>query len=956
MPEDTGSILVKVVADISDLKKGLKEVVQEIQNLKGAADKNTSLLGNMGQEIAAIGSGLMGITSSMLNMFGATMSVYGAYVLLRNVTEHWYNLIKSGVEQVDEYRRAIYSTSGLMTAISKIGPGTPDLQTAYGQWKEYFDWLYRTSLETSRKVSASGKEIFQAGMELAMRGLVPKTSDQVFVTGQLVDFIKSVTKGLSEQQQLYQEIRSMFEGQMRLGAQALQKFVQIDPKFREKFAEARQAAMAMGDATPIWELLKKTMEGTRYASADLATTWTSLYNTGKTVFQMLMMEAFGPAYDSIVKMGWSLIDIIYQNGQLTESGKLLASSLSNAWNMVREKVQEYITYAINNAPVLAERVGDIANALGLVAKATITAAGAFVSLANAISELQKYQGVLILIATLLGFAAGGAVGALVGAAGSAAAIMLASGKAKTDEEIKAQEEFVGGYKEPEGAKQSYLERTAEAGMTLHGADTGEAATDAKEAKLKNLNDRTEQLVKYRTEENKQLLRSGQILKDSTNKYEERAKKQAEYEIQKEKGISNAPAVPKVNISQPDDKKKAGAQKKPDVKEQTADIALARADREYKIAQAEADFKKLKSADALRFAQLKEQLEEGKISWKKYYDDIRDMDLNEARMSIEILKQKKDAAIAAQDAIIAAIDEKKAKGNIDEATANIQKMVELAKRKTIEVKAQSEIDSEIAKKEKQVYDTNRKQAHEEEKYGLEKLKIQKSTSWGPLAQEQAAVDLMREQYAEKAKGHPEDAAFWKEQGDLKEMEIRYKTEIDGFVNAIKGGIDDLINGLMEGKADLSAIMNKMFTSIFKSSLEQGMKELTQKLTDAFRSMFKDLGPGIASAAMGAIALVGMLVTKKSSSSFSASGVQSKVTSHEAVRGVIAGDTSLPIAQISTSLQEALVSTNSILSQIERNTRNINSLHLDLTVDIPGLKDAVAGAMDKYFQQMAQTMMK
>jgi hypothetical protein len=71
----------------------------------------------------------------------------------------------------------------------------------------------------------------------------------------------------------------------------------------------------------------------------------------------------------------------------------------------------------------------------------------------------------------------------------------------------------------------------------------------------------------------------------------------------------------------------------------------------------------------------------------------------------------------------------------------------------------------------------------------------------------------------------------------------------------------------------------------------------------------------------------------------------------VRGVIAGDTSIPIAEIGVSLQDALVSTNGILMDIERNTRG-GAGGSNVQVSLEGVEDAVRGAMDRYFADRLQ----
>jgi hypothetical protein len=130
-------------------------------------------------------------------------------------------------------------------------------------------------------------------------------------------------------------------------------------------------------------------------------------------------------------------------------------------------------------------------------------------------------------------------------------------------------------------------------------------------------------------------------------------------------------------------------------------------------------------------------------------------------------------------------------------------------------------------------------------------------------------------------------------------------------------------------------------------------LTQLLQDGFKELFGAAGGALGSAIMGVIGLVGMMLTSGGSkSSWSPSGVQSGVTAHEAVRGVIAGDTSIPIAEIGVSLQDALVSTNGILMDIERNTRGGGAGGSNVQVSLEGVEDAVRGAMERYFADRLQ----
>jgi hypothetical protein len=175
----------------------------------------------------------------------------------------------------------------------------------------------------------------------------------------------------------------------------------------------------------------------------------------------------------------------------------------------------------------------------------------------------------------------------------------------------------------------------------------------------------------------------------------------------------------------------------------------------------------------------------------------------------------------------------------------------------------------------------------------------------------------------------------------------------FAQDIAQGFSSIIDAMMSGGQDLMKSANSMFKSIFTESLKPGLKQLTQLLQDGFKELFGAAGGALGSAIMGVIGLVGMMLTSGGSkSSWSPSGVQSDVTAHEAVRGVIAGDTSIPIAEIGVSLQDALVSTNGILMDIERNTRGGVAGGSNVQVSLEGIEDAVRGAMERYFADRLQ----
>lgn len=116
------------------------------------------------------------------------------------------------------------------------------------------------------------------------------------------------------------------------------------------------------------------------------------------------------------------------------------------------------------------------------------------------------------------------------------------------------------------------------------------------------------------------------------------------------------------------------------------------------------------------------------------------------------------------------------------------------------------------------------------------------------------------------------------------------------------------------------------------------------------MFSSIGSGFAGAIMGAIGLIGMMLTSGSSSStWSASGATTGVTNtNTALRGVIAGESTIAIGEIGESLADALLPSERYLAVIARNTGQMAS-GLSVSVDVSGITEAIQSAMEEYFRQ-------
>lgn len=198
----------------------------------------------------------------------------------------------------------------------------------------------------------------------------------------------------------------------------------------------------------------------------------------------------------------------------------------------------------------------------------------------------------------------------------------------------------------------------------------------------------------------------------------------------------------------------------------------------------------------------------------------------------------------------------------------------------------------------------------------------------------------------------------------DFQIKFKEQIDDAVNAITDGISDMIDGILEGSADIKKTARKMFKGIFDAGIKKGLEQLEELLIKGFEKLFKTVGGKVGGAIMTVVGLIGMMLLGSREKSWSASGVESGVTSHEAVRGVIAGETTVAIGEIAVSFQDALLTTNNILYQIEQNTRGYGSGavasikgSLDIKLSgaefLEGLKEALTGYLEEYFAQALMT---
>jgi DNA-directed RNA polymerase subunit K/omega len=446
----------------------------------------------------------------------------------------------------------------------------------------------------------------------------------------------------------------------------------------------------------------------------------------------------------------------------------------------------------------------------------------------------------------------------------------------------------------------------------------------------------------------------------------------EHETPQEKLDREAAAATKKAKSEefkaaPKDKKGGGGGK--EAKENADNIlapllAMYKAKRAAELQDAQNSLDILKTTNDKKRAELEKDLASGLIDGKTYYQSLQDLNKAETDATLAMIAQKRAAQTKAYQESLSEV-------SADKKLSDAAKNIAVQKLEAENKKEISRLDTEAVQAklegEKKVTEELKRQFSVQKEYidSTKRLDIENAQLMGQITAQEAVVRGLYLDWVEaKRKAfeagvlNPASPTFVPGAGEAidKNLELKKGEALyGGYASQITQGISTLADALMTGGQDLMKAANGIFKNLFDEAMKPGLESLKNALTSGFKSMFGEAGAGLASAVMGVIGLIGMLLTSSGSkSSFSASGVQSKVTGTEAVRGIIAGATEIPIAQIGSSLADALVATNGILKQIEANTRGGGSQMATPTgasqpvnIQVNGMEKSIRSAMDNYF---------
>jgi len=387
------------------------------------------------------------------------------------------------------------------------------------------------------------------------------------------------------------------------------------------------------------------------------------------------------------------------------------------------------------------------------------------------------------------------------------------------------------------------------------------------------------------------------------------------------------------------------------------LKMLEARRQAELQDATTSFEILKAGNEKKKAEMDKALEEGLMDGRAYHDQIMAMEQQEFQAAMSLIEKKKQAQLKARQDALADL----ARQDLSPEVMDYRRQAIEAAHRVQMIQLTGEAAKTVQEHEKKVTEELTKQLKTRKEISDTIRSQEEGAAFGPLEEKEAKINaLLREQAKLRdelvKKGATQEDLARFDAAAQKKLDItRFGEEAQGMAQAIVNGFSSITDALMEGGQNLKQALNGFFKSLFKQSLEPGIKQLTQFLMGAFKTLFGELGAGLASAIMGVIGLLGMLLTGGGQgSSWSPSGVQSSVTSHEPVRGIIAGDTSIPIGQISDSLADVMAPHLSVLRQIEGNTRSggkgaLGGGKLDITVTLKGIEEQINAAIERYFRE-------
>lgn len=931
-------VIIRLTGTSQQLEAQLRRIESSLQRIGTTATATQSQVTQGAQRSsAAINKQNQSFTLMVAKLALVTFAVQ----TLANIFQNTFGAI---LKNIDDFQVAAIGAAAAITSITASNaPAAEVFNQNLQATKDTF-----TELEiVAAKFFSTGQELQLAFNTLAQRGVVVR-KEELNLLGQITDQIKLLTGGQNSEIQIQQELRAILDGNVRtttaLGKQLQARGVNIVQLSRE--------IQATGSLKP----LEGFLTGLDAAGPAIQRTLSSVLATFSSLFSILGRGIFQKEFDGVVDILTDVNNFIIDNRtQLIATGQIIVEKIKGGFDLVLGVVQtisnilgDLSTTSLGQLLILIKAISLLgsgpAKSLGILAALAFQLTGSMEGATTAINIFFKAfrLGLKVITdtfdaltnldklfnnfkLTLIGFDNISLLGKESALEKQIAQLSPEQLNSSRGQRLQKQlddvrQQIIGNV--------AGLESEINKQATNAGESVGESFSDGLLRTLKE----TEAAI------------DSKLVEFGVTSGTEKIKAAFDDLVKQAKDLQSKKPVDFVPTQQPvfSDTRIEEAQNRGDRQVQDANLNALNALREQSFNQ-----------EVARIKLLQQQRE---VSGKAAFDSELDLknklaeaDINQLKQQIELAKQRADQDL---DIIRRNLEATQGATKIQQQEAAVATITRIAEKETEILQLNNKIgqiqrnndrlrveaSNQIVQNQREVQRLLENRTLDNRTFGRGSTN-QETAVRANLQQDRSISDFV----ANNPSATAADKALFEAQAKLEKLNTLISTQLTAFVSAVDTAFNALIDSIFTGSFEFRDVAANIGKDLIKAGLEDFINQTKKVVTDGLKNMFSGFSDVAAQQAAQALALgIGLLLAVLSKvgneGDFTATGsggAGSSISSSAQTRGLIGGQSSLPIAEINNGLQEALIPTNSILSQIERNTRGLSELSAGGNVNIQDL---------------------
>jgi hypothetical protein len=290
-----------------------------------------NLSGNLVRVIDNYRHLLLRITVGVVVFRSTTMAIGG-----------FINAIKSGIQEVENYERAILSMTSAFVSMDRRTTSA-NISQMFQQTEEYVRALLNSLRLLDVEFSGSLEDLIAITREFAVYGVVIDTNNRRHLEGLrgVAEAIKALSPHMDTAREAAQLVRAAvygIRGEMDNVTRALRLSGEEGKKFRAEMNAAKTPAERMNI---IWEALADRTKGFIEAGERMRFTLEASVTSLETVWTIISQEGFKQVWKDIVLtlQEWRSL-LMDNNGQLTEMGQRLADEINVQWERIKQALRD----------------------------------------------------------------------------------------------------------------------------------------------------------------------------------------------------------------------------------------------------------------------------------------------------------------------------------------------------------------------------------------------------------------------------------------------------------------------------------------------------------------------------------------------------------------------------------------------------------------------------------------